>query len=60
MTHEQLFDRLMPVMGPLPDGQCFLAFRHVAEALRGRDTLDEALANQLLDELRARFERPLA
>jgi hypothetical protein len=60
MTHDQLFDKLMPVMGPLSDGQRLMAFAHVADAVRGKDDVDEATATRLLDELRARFCRPLA
>jgi hypothetical protein len=60
MTHEQLFDRLMPVMGPLPDGQRLMAFAHVAEAIRGQSVVDEATANRLLDELQQRFTKPLS
>jgi hypothetical protein len=60
MSIDQLFDRLMPVMGPLPERQRTLAFVHVAEAIRGRDAVDEAMADRLLAELQARFCRPLA
>lgn len=60
MTHEQLWDKLMPTVGPLTDRQRTLAFVHVAEAVRGKDNVDEATADRLLDELRARFCRPLS
>jgi hypothetical protein len=60
MTVDEFMDRAMPTIGPLSGGQRFLAFRHVADVLRGRDDVSEALADQLLAELRARFERPLS
>jgi hypothetical protein len=49
MTHEQLWDKLMPLVGPL----------HVAEAVRGRDDVDEALAAKVAEELHRRFHVPL-
>jgi hypothetical protein len=37
-----------------------LAFAHVADAVRGKDTVDEATADRLLAELKARFTKPLS
>jgi hypothetical protein len=60
VTIDQLWDKLMPTVGPLSDGQRFLAFRHVTDLLGGRDDVSEEQANQLLAELRARFTKPLS
>jgi hypothetical protein len=60
MTPAQFFDKLMPAIAPLDPQQRATAFALALEHLRGKDEVDEALANKLADELRARFNRPLA
>jgi hypothetical protein len=60
MTIDQLWTKLMPTMGPLSARDGALAFAHVADAVRGREDVDEATANRLLAELQARFHRPLS
>jgi hypothetical protein len=68
MTPLAFWDKLMPIVGPLPDQERAAAVELALDAVRdqvrdpGRDQdeIDEATATRVLAELRARFERPLA
>jgi hypothetical protein len=55
MTAAEFFDTIMPAIAPLPDRD-----RAVALAMCGREDVDEATADRVVEELRARFHGLLA
>jgi hypothetical protein len=60
MSLGAFWDKIMPLVGPLPERDRALALAMALDHLRGRDNIDDALAETVAEDLRRRFHVPLA
>jgi hypothetical protein len=51
-TDSRLWDRLLSIIGTLPDSQRAAAVVHVLQAMRGNADMDDAAVDRLVDDIR--------